>query len=176
MGNDAVPVILHSGNDMLTLLASNWTWHEERLTELIRGYESFAIRNKGCAEASDMAACTRSMAGGMAKDTVHWSDDHATVFGSEEVGFCGAGDCMGRDVAPNRTETMLGREHPAKQQHVDADSIAVVNSDISFAINPGSTVGRGPLSSWLRCRSYKVFRSLQLSIPVLQSATKVALL
>jgi hypothetical protein len=41
------------------------------LTEMIRGYESSAIRNKGCAEASDMAACTRSMGGGMAKDTVH---------------------------------------------------------------------------------------------------------
>jgi hypothetical protein len=34
----------------------------------------------------------------------------------------------------NRTETILGPEHPAKQQHVDADSIAVVNSDMSFAI------------------------------------------
>jgi len=33
----------------------------------------------------------------------------------------------------NRTETILGPEHPAKQQHVDADSIAVVNSDMSFA-------------------------------------------
>jgi hypothetical protein len=62
------------------------------LTEMIRGYESFAIRNRGCAEASDMAECTRWAAGGMANDTVHWSDDHATVFGSEEVGFCGDGD------------------------------------------------------------------------------------
>src|ERR1700756_5067981 len=36
---------------------------------------------------------------------------------------------------PNRTKTMLGSEQPAKrQQHVDADSIAVVNSDMSFAI------------------------------------------
>jgi len=35
---------------------------------------------------------------------------------------------------PNRTETMLGSEHSAKPQHVDADSIAVVNSDMSFAI------------------------------------------
>jgi hypothetical protein len=40
------------------------------LTKMIRGYESFAIRNRGCAEASDMAACTRSMAGGMAKQIV----------------------------------------------------------------------------------------------------------
>ena len=38
------------------------------------------------------------------------------------------------DTSPlNRTETILGPEHPAKQQHVDADSIAVVNSDMSFA-------------------------------------------
>jgi hypothetical protein len=35
---------------------------------------------------------------------------------------------------PNPTETLLGPEHPAKQQHVAADSIAVVNSDMSFAI------------------------------------------
>jgi len=34
----------------------------------------------------------------MAKDTVHWGDDHATVFGSEEVGFCRVGDCMGEKV------------------------------------------------------------------------------
>ena len=31
----------------------------------------------------------------------------------------------------NRTKTILGPEHPAKQQYVDADSIAVVNSDMS---------------------------------------------
>jgi hypothetical protein len=35
---------------------------------------------------------------------------------------------------PNRTETVLGPEQPTKQQHVAADSIAVVNSDMSFAI------------------------------------------
>jgi hypothetical protein len=35
---------------------------------------------------------------------------------------------------PNRIETMLGPERPAKQQHVDSDSIAVVNSDTAFAI------------------------------------------
>src|SRR4029077_14701901 len=33
----------------------------------------------------------------------------------------------------NRTETIVGPEHPAKQQHVDADSIADVNSDMPFA-------------------------------------------
>ena len=38
--------------------------------------------------------------------------------------------------------------------------------------NPGSTVGRGPLSSWLRRRSYKVFRSLQLPIKILEGAAK----
>jgi hypothetical protein len=104
------------------------------LTKMIRGYESFAIRNRGCAEASDMAACTRSMAGGMAKDTVHWGDDHATVFGSDGVGFCGGVIVWEETSPPNPTETMLGPEHPAKQQHVAADSIAVVNSDMSFAI------------------------------------------
>ena len=35
---------------------------------------------------------------------------------------------------PNGPETILWPEHPAKQQYVDADSIAVVNSDMSFAI------------------------------------------
>jgi hypothetical protein len=45
-----------------------------------------------------MAAPTRAMAAGMAKDTVHWDDDDATVFGSGEVGFCRVGDCMGKKV------------------------------------------------------------------------------
>jgi hypothetical protein len=32
------------------------------------------------------------------KDTVHWGDDDATVFGSGEVGFCRVGDCLGKKV------------------------------------------------------------------------------
>src|SRR4029077_10188313 len=35
---------------------------------------------------------------------------------------------------PNRTKTMLRSEHPATPQHVAADSVAVLNSDMSFAI------------------------------------------
>ena len=38
---------------------------------------------------------------------------------------------------PNRIETMLGPERPAKQQRVDSDSVAVVNSDMSFAMALG---------------------------------------
>ncbi len=57
-------------------------------------YERFAIWNRARAEASDMAAYTRRMAYGMEKNALHRDGDHATVFGSDEVGFCRAGDCI----------------------------------------------------------------------------------
>ena len=50
--------------------------------------KGFFTWNRVRADASDMAAYTSQMAYGMAKDAVHWDDDHATVFGSDEVGFC----------------------------------------------------------------------------------------
>jgi hypothetical protein len=38
----------------------------------------------------------------MAKNTLHWSDDHAPVFGSDGMGFCGPGDCMGKKARSER--------------------------------------------------------------------------